>query len=291
MALTATQGGRDPDAIHDNVAGEISALTEKASPVNADLVLIEDSAAGNVKKKAQLGNLPGGGGDSTYTDTYANIPAASNDGDLFLPSDGFSAYRDTGAAWVPWGPSFPFTAPVSGDFAWVNQGGASVDTTYGGIYLLGPAGAPLNIRARVKSAPSTPYTITAVILPLMPSINFIMGGLLFRESSSGKFHLWTILHDSATNGWQLQSVKYTDATNWSAVYATLGTRYTGLWFLRIADNATNRICSWSMDGQHFLQAHSVGRTDFLTADQVGFFVQAYNASWPVGMTLLSWVEG
>ncbi|KKK74593.1 hypothetical protein LCGC14_2882230, partial [marine sediment metagenome] len=37
-------------------------VVEKATPVNADLLLIEDSAAANAKKKVQVGNLPGGGG-------------------------------------------------------------------------------------------------------------------------------------------------------------------------------------------------------------------------------------
>ena len=50
--------GADATAIHDNVAGEISAITEKATPVNADLLLIEDSVAGNAKKRVQIGNLP-----------------------------------------------------------------------------------------------------------------------------------------------------------------------------------------------------------------------------------------
>ena len=50
----------DADAIHDNVSGEINAVTEKATPVDADLVLIEDSAASYAKKKVQVGNLPGG---------------------------------------------------------------------------------------------------------------------------------------------------------------------------------------------------------------------------------------
>ena len=52
----------DPNAVHDDVAAEIAALTEKATPVAADLILIEDSADSNSKKKAQVGNLPGGGG-------------------------------------------------------------------------------------------------------------------------------------------------------------------------------------------------------------------------------------
>ena len=48
----------DSDAIHDNVASEISAITEKATPVDADLALIEDSAASFIKKKISLDNLP-----------------------------------------------------------------------------------------------------------------------------------------------------------------------------------------------------------------------------------------
>lgn len=39
-------------------SAEISALTEKAAPVGADNVLIEDSAAANAKKRVQLANLP-----------------------------------------------------------------------------------------------------------------------------------------------------------------------------------------------------------------------------------------
>jgi len=59
-AWEAAAGGTDPDAIHDNVSSEIAALTEKAAPVSADLVLIEDSEASNAKKKVQVGNLGGG---------------------------------------------------------------------------------------------------------------------------------------------------------------------------------------------------------------------------------------
>lgn len=52
----------DADAIHDNVASEISVVTEKVTPVSGDFLLIEDSAAANVKKRVQVGNLPSGGG-------------------------------------------------------------------------------------------------------------------------------------------------------------------------------------------------------------------------------------
>ena len=61
--------------------------------------------------------------------SYADRPAASGAGNLFLPSNGFEVDRDNGSAWSPWGPLFPFTAPVDGDFSWVNQTSASVTAT------------------------------------------------------------------------------------------------------------------------------------------------------------------
>jgi len=50
--------GADSTAIHDNVAGEIAAITAKATPIGADLLLIEDSADSNNKKSIQITNLP-----------------------------------------------------------------------------------------------------------------------------------------------------------------------------------------------------------------------------------------
>jgi len=64
-------GGADPNAIHDNVSGEIAAVTEKASPISADLLLIEDSAATNAKKRVQIGNLPTGADPNAIHDNVA----------------------------------------------------------------------------------------------------------------------------------------------------------------------------------------------------------------------------
>lgn len=47
----------DAAAIHDATAAEISAITAKTTPVGGDLLLIEDSAASNAKKKLTLTNL------------------------------------------------------------------------------------------------------------------------------------------------------------------------------------------------------------------------------------------
>lgn len=84
VLISALPTGSDSDAIHDNVAAEISGIaSEKVTPVSADLVIIEDSAAGYAKKKVQVGNLPGGGGgggpmlifadDTEFTETGTTL--------------------------------------------------------------------------------------------------------------------------------------------------------------------------------------------------------------------------
>jgi hypothetical protein len=62
----------------DNVASEISAVGEKLTPISGDFLLIEDSADSNNKKRVQVGNLPGGGGQ---TDTVVGSSGITNVGD------------------------------------------------------------------------------------------------------------------------------------------------------------------------------------------------------------------
>jgi len=222
------------------------------------------------------------------TTTEALRQAAASAGRLFLPSDGFYVERDTGAAWAPWGPIFPMTPPVSGDFAWINQGGASIDTTYGGIHLYGPADAAINLRIRKKAAPATPYTISCAFLPHLHGVNNNSCGLLWRESASGKVGTLEFLW---AGSFQLHIRKWTNETTYSASYLALGgLSFINLVWLQISDDGVNRICRWSNDGQHWYVLHTVARADFLTADEVGFMVHAQNATWPAAMTLLSWKQ-
>lgn len=95
--------------------------------------------------------------DICQTGTLASATAAKA-GSLYLPNNGISILRDTGAAFAEWGPAFPLTKPVDGDFAWINQGGATVSTTTGGILLQGAADAGTQLRIRKKAKPATPYT-------------------------------------------------------------------------------------------------------------------------------------
>ena len=55
--IGAGAGGSDSTAIHDNVAGEIAIIADKATPVAADHLLIEDSADSDNKKDITIGSL------------------------------------------------------------------------------------------------------------------------------------------------------------------------------------------------------------------------------------------
>lgn len=263
-------------------AGDLQLVGDEASPGNNQVYGTDGS--GNKGWKA---DPSGGSGDSTHTAAYGSRPSSSNDGDLFLPNDGFQLERDTGSVWVPWGPLFPFTAPISGDFAWINQGSSSVSTTKGGIFL--SVAVSSGIVLRKKAAPSTPYTITIAFLPLAYNVNFQTMGVAFRQSSDGKLHTFTLEHSSTAIN--LVSQKWNSATSFNANYTSSVYLRSGLIFMRIADNGTNRICSYSGDGQNWISFHSIGRTDFLTADEVGFFGSESGGVRAMGMTLLHWAEG
>lgn len=71
-------GGPDEDAIHDNVAGEINAITKKTTPVGADVIIIEDSADSFNKKGVLVSNLPGGGGGTDPDAIHDNVAGEIN---------------------------------------------------------------------------------------------------------------------------------------------------------------------------------------------------------------------
>ena len=283
-------------ALHDNIASEIWGIAEKDTPVDADIVVIEDSADSWAKKKVELGNLPGGGGggDSVHTDVYASRPAASNDGDLFLPSDGFVIERDTGAAWVPWGPIFPLS--ISGaPTTWVNQNDSVLTTNGGGQNLYDPVQANTNPNDGflVKAAPATPYTIDALFLFTVPFRIWNYNTLMmfgWRDSGTGKLSMFRII--SHTNTWRMNHLKASSPTTDVANYLEETIDMCSPMWARIKDDGTDFFIYISPDGQNWTLFHTIGRTDYLAdPDQVLWGMSSRGTVSPGSTTLVSWEEG
>ena len=69
--------GTDSNAIHDNISGEIDTISEKSTPVDADIIIIEDSADSFNKKKVQISNLPTGVSEDNYVDAFSGLPTGA----------------------------------------------------------------------------------------------------------------------------------------------------------------------------------------------------------------------
>lgn len=224
--------------------------------------------------------------------TFASRPAAGVEGRIYIPTDGYTFARDDGTKWVPYGPISPaLTPPVNGDFAWINQGGATVTADKDAVvFFEAGQGNTTSVRIRKKAAPATPYTITAMFTTDagLTMKNNLMAGLVFRESGTGQFVFWGLQTS------QMRVFKYTSPTALNVQYQAQVLEEMPRWW-RIEDNGTDRKSYFSHDGLAWVLFHTVGRLDFLTtgADEVGFAISAQNSATPnldVTMNLLHWKQ-
>ena len=226
-----------------------------------------------------------------YRDTYANIPVAGTAGDLFKSTDGPSIYRDDGAAWVPWGDTlYQCVQPDDDDFSWLNQGGASTNQTYGPIYLFAPGGA-VNIRARVKLPPDTPYTVTALLSYDGTKHNYSTWGLCFYEPASNKLVTFEA-YMYASEDRVLRVSQWNTVTSFNSSPWGLNWLFQKPMWFQIEDDGTNINFNVSVNGQDWRQVYTQLRGAFFTMEpkQVGFFVNHAHASAHGELSVLSWEE-
>ena len=231
---------------------------------------------------------------SNETDVYASRPAASNEGNLFLPSDGFVLERDTGAAWASWGPIFPLGGVADAPTTWVNQNDSVATVGGGGVNMYDPVQAndQPNYGFLVKTAPSTPYTITALfLLSPISHVNYTHP-LLFgwRDTGDGKLSIFRIWFQSDIS---MGHLKASSPTADVANYFTLFTNFGNHVWVRIADDGTDLFQYISPNGQNWAQVHTIGRNDYLNSngpDQVLWGCSSRNTGIPASTTLVSWVE-
>lgn len=230
-------------------------------------------------------------------DTYANIPAAGNAGDLFFPTDGYHAFRDDGANWQAWGDVYPLTEPPTSGWSWVNQDTATITSTRGGLLMQGgtpTAGTSLN--CYVRSAPSPPYTVDALILwghDSMPKAQYGETGMVWRDSGAGLLTVWRRYQWSASVVAACEAAKFNSPVSYNSSIS--GTQcwvpldgYYDYIFYRLEDDNTNRYWYYSMDGVHYVSQGAVARTSFHTPDQIGFYTWSHTLN--VNAWLLHWKE-
>jgi len=202
-----------------------------------------------------------------------------------------------GAVGAPGTPAISISVPSSG-WSWINQGGATITTNaskdVGSLYLRAPLVGGDNLRCYVRSLPAGKTAIVAFRPYLQPvALNVPSVGILWRESSSGKLSVMNAVRNSGSPfDMGIGLPKFTLPNSFSASYNPPSSDakwvYGGVLWMKMQDDGSNRIFSLSVDGENFHTHHSVGRTDFLTADQFGFFVNS--AGMEAGLQLLRWEE-
>lgn len=222
---------------------------------------------------------------NTLSGTFANRPAAGVAGRKYYATDTPFWYLDNGSTWAKFFGSYPIVTPDDTGFSWDNQASAVLTTTKDMLNILADATSSF----RYKTAPSAPYVVDAAFLMNWTSLHKLDSYLGFRASASGKMHTTGFRLEGAVV--TLNSWKWTTSTSFSAAYNTNNYLFLGqgLFFLRIEDDNTNRNIYVSNDGVNFVLFHSIGRTDFLTANQIVW--GAGSDATPAGsVSLVHWYQ-
>jgi hypothetical protein len=203
----------------------------------------------------------------------------------FLRGDGVWATPPSGGGTGGGSSLYPQTAPNDSSFSWVNQSTSTVTVNgNGSISLLVPKSPTFDLRARVKTLPSAPYTVTlGCISSAMFPINWQAFGIILRNSSSGLIKIFG--GDVEAAGSYFIGQKYSSPTTFvDRIFPSIvASNRFGIMFFRIVDNGTTMTYQFSQDGYQFITLSSSPRADYMIADQVGFF--AVDSSNTYGSTL------
>lgn len=169
-----------------------------------------------------------------------------------------------------------FEKPVALAFSQVNFADASVsDGTYAMSFIVNGMGNSDNWALLTQPQTGTFTKVLHFYNNYPARKNFGGGGIILRESSTGKFISLNVQYNSWGGG-NLVRVDHWNATNSLAGNVLLQVTDTMIRWLRVDVNATDRIYSYSFDGLGWVELyrHPVGT--FITSDQVGLGAYARN---------------
>lgn len=225
----------------------------------------------------------------------ASRPAAGTAGRIYIPTDSwYDLLFDTGSTWQYYRLGKLITPTTTGVFsAWVNQNGSTLTAQTNGALLLSvpvqPSGQSLSVRT--ATLPVGSFTRTFRFQCTLTQLNDNQCGVGFRESGTGKLVMLEVRSSAAA----FVVRKWTSATSLSADYATAGDYRqvnSGMahFCFRIGIAGSNTTFEYSADnGQNWEMLVNVAQNDFFTTgpDQLAFGAASSNATWTVGMVLIS----
>ena len=278
-----TKNGTTALAANDLVAGGIYLLTYDGT----EFVLTQNLPAG------------GGSGATVSLGAFASAPSCTSSPFIYLANNAGVVGYCNGSSTLTWKYGPLLVKPTTtGATSWFNQTGASIaaDTATEGVVLTGTAGGGNNVQARLMAVPATPYTQIGCFNQYASLSPFNSLGILLTDgtnvSTSKIITSEALFSNGAPSGLQLAIAKQTGATGGTASYTltpTFPPAFSNpVCFAVQDDGTTNRKWAISYDRQNWDVVLTTTRTDFLTAADVGFFVNTGTSNVIPIMHLFSW---
>lgn len=166
-----------------------------------------------------------------------------------------------------------FTAPPTTGWTAVNAGSAGLTSSLDGMLLTAPSNGSVNsVHMWMRTlSPASSYTVTAYLeISGAPANAWGPVGLTLRNAAGGGLIVFGPAWGSGTA--TVRITKFSSPTTFTADYLTAVPVYAfhaPINWYRIRDNGTNRFFEYSYNGVDWETLHPVGRTDFITPDQIG----------------------
>lgn len=211
----------------------------------------------------------GGGGNATTVNGGA-LPTSSayvgtNSSGQIIAASVFPNYYPTLPAHVPLAATFSTSA--------LGIVGATETDTSAGLFQQFPANTTNNnISAWEKAIPTAPYTIDIAVRPVNIGNYGTCSVYLTTTAGSTSVSVIDISGVSAVNGvWNVTGVsRWTNFTSSFSAVAGTNQMFSGnVSFVRLVDNSTNRIVSYSGDGTNYFTVLTEADTAFITPTTIG----------------------
>lgn len=226
----------------------------------------------------------GGGGATTTVGACGSRPGSgTNTGDVYICNDSQISYVWSGAAWTGQFQNRTVTPPVTGSLTALNSVSGS-QVTNGHLVITQTGAGSHNLVGYAVAKPGVSYTVIVHMTSDGNAANFNGYGFFFRDSAGGGIITFGVAY---VNGVFISVDNYNSFSsfNGNALRSgALGAPGHDLW-LKVTDNLTTRTYFWSMNGYAWTQLGTGTSTTFITPNQVGFFLDAYNTTTPQLLTV------
>lgn len=279
----------DPTTFAVKVILKVTAITDGTHFA----VTAEGADANGADNDLCILTLTNGGISAMFADAvqfgaFASLPATTNQrqGNRYLCTDSPLEFYFDGSIWQARLAGRNLTVLADSGFAWINQGGASVSATNGGIKLIAPAGAGNNLRIYKKSAPATPYTLTLLMSYEGHNQDFNNAGLILRESATGKVACISAVHYTTA---QISAQRFGSPTGAATQINTknMVCRHHPYMYVRFVVDGTNVKYHVSVDGgiTYYEMATELKTVSFTTApDEYGIYAEANSGTYASALT-------